>query len=186
MYRTTFKARSSNARYPEKIEAKWGAGATPADMTSTLVEPVTLSGDYETFGDLISPATSGIYHIGLHGISDADMYNLEVCMISVEAGINAGAPSRPTELAVTADDNGDYKATVSMKAPATDMSGATLSAIDRIELSRGETLVHTFTAPAPGAILTYDDILEQGGDYTYRAVAYKGEDAGPEPHRLPS
>ena len=180
MYRTTFKARSSNARYPEKIEAKWGAGATPADMTSTLVEPVTLSGDYETFGDLISPVTSGIYHIGLHGISDADMYNLEVCMISVEAGINAGAPSRPTELAVTADANGDYKATVSMKAPATDMSGAALSAIDRIELSRGETLVHTFTAPAPGAILTYDDILEQGGDYTYRAVAYKGEDAGPE------
>lgn len=180
LYRATFKARSSNSRYPEKIEAKWGAGATPADMTSTLVEPVTLSGDFETFGDFIAPATSGTYHIGLHGISDADMYNLEVCMISVETGINAGAPSRPTELTVTPDAGGDYKATVSLKAPTTDMSGSAISAIGRIELSRGETLVHTFTSPAPGAILTFDDILEQGGNYTYRAVAFKGEDAGPE------
>lgn len=179
-YRATFKARSSNARYPEKIEAKWGAGAAPADMTSTLVEPVTLSGEYETFGGFIAPAATGTYHIGLHGISAADMYNLEVCMISVEAGISAGAPSRPTELAVTADANGDYKVAVSLKAPATDMSGAALSAIDRIEISRGEALVHTFTAPAPGALLTFDDILEQGGDHTYRAVAFKGEEAGPE------
>ena len=66
VYQATFKAHSSNARFPEAIEAKWGAGNTVADMTNTLVEPTTLSGDYETLGGFIKPAVSGVYYLGLH------------------------------------------------------------------------------------------------------------------------
>lgn len=177
LYYTTFKAHSSNARYPEKIEAKWGAGNTVADMTDVLVEPTTLSGDYETLGGFICPAVSGIYHVGLHGVSDADMYNLEVCEIRVEAGISGGAPETPKELSVTAAPNGEYKATVSLKAPETDLAGNALTTIDRIELSRDGVLIHTFTAPAAGETLTCEDVLETGGDYVYAAVAFIGTDA---------
>lgn len=177
VYHATFKAHSSNARYPETIEAKWGAGNTVADMTNTLVEPATLSGDYETLGGFIKPAVSGVYHLGLHGISEADMYNLEVCEIKIEAGLDAGVPQAPVDLTVTADAAGEYKATVSLTAPETDISGSALTSIDRIELSRGGTTVHTFASPAPGERLTYNDVLEAGGDYVYSAVAVNGSGA---------
>lgn len=180
LYRTTFKARSSNARYPEKIEARWGKGATAADMTGKLVDPVTLSGEYETFGDFIVPEESGNYYIGLHGISDPDMYNLEVCEITVESGINAGAPARPEQMTATADPDGEYVATLSLKAPSVDMAGKAIDRLDKIEISRGDILVKTFDNPAPGAALTFDDTLGKGGDYTYTAVAFKDGCAGAE------
>ncbi|WP_295730529.1 choice-of-anchor J domain-containing protein [uncultured Muribaculum sp.] len=180
VYRATFKARSSNARYPEKIEARWGNGATVADMTGKLVDPVTLSGEYETFGDFIAPTESGIYHVGLHGISDANMFNLEVCEITVESGINAGAPARPEEMTATADPDGEYIATLSVKAPSADMAGNSIDRLDKIEISRGDILVKTFDNPVPGAVLTFDDTLETGGDHTYRAVAFKDGNAGAE------
>lgn len=177
VYHATFKAHSSNARYPETIEAKWGAGNAVADMTNTLVEATTLSGDYETLGGFIKPSVSGIYHLGLHGISEADMYNLEVCEIKVEAGLDAGVPQMPGDLTVTADATGEYKATVSLTAPKTDISGGVLTSIDRIELSRDGATVHTFAAPTPGETLTYDDVLEAGGDHVYSAVAVNASGA---------
>lgn len=177
VYHATFKAHSSNARYPETIEAKWGAGNAVADMTNTLVEATTLSGDYETLGGFIKPSVSGIYHLGLHGISEADMYNLEVCEITVEAGLDAGVPQMPGDLTVTADATGEYKATVSLTAPKTDISGGVLTSIDRIELNRDGATVHTFAAPTPGETLTYDDVLEAGGDHVYSAVAVNASGA---------
>lgn len=177
VYYTTFKAHSSNERYPEAIEAKWGAGNTVADMTNTLVEATTLPGDYQTLGGFIVPATSGIYHLGIHGVSEADMYNLEVSEVKIEAGLNAGAPQSPENLSVAADANGEYKATVTLTAPSADLAGNALTAIDKVELTRGDVLIHTFTAPAPGEQLTYNDVLEAGGDYVYSAVAFKGSDA---------
>ncbi len=178
MYYATFKARSSNDRYPEKIEAKWGAGSGVADMTNPLVAPTTLGGEYQTLGGFIKPSVSGVYHLGLHGVSDADMYYLEVGGITVEEGINGDAPGRPEELVVTADPNGEYKAVVSLKAPSKDMSGNAIPALDKIELRRGEALVKTFENPVPGGQLTYEDVLENGGEYVYSAVASKGNDVG--------
>ena len=178
VYYASFKAHSSNARYPEKIEAKWGAGNSVADMTNTLVEPTTLSGDYETLGGFIMPAVSGTYHVGLHGISAADMYNLEVCEIKIDEGISANAPEAPTDLAVTPAALGEYKATIRLKAPVKNMAGQDLTAIDKIELTRNGVNVHTFANPAPGEELTYDDILEASGDYTYSAYAVNGADEG--------
>lgn len=178
MYYASFKARSSNPRYPEKIEAKWGAGTTVADMTNCLVEPTILGGDFVALGGFIIPSVSGTYHLGLHGVSDADMYNLEVCEITVEEGISAGAPAHPDELTVTPSPDGEYRATVSLKAPLLDMAGNAISSIDRIELSRGDLLIKTFDNPAPGALLTYEDEFEAGGEYVYSAVAYSGANAG--------
>lgn len=178
VYHATFKARCSNERYPEIIEAKWGVGNTVADMTDVLVDPTTLSGEYKELGGFIKPSVSGIYHLGLHGISEANMFNLEVCEIKVESGLNAGAPQAPENLLVTADANGEYKATVSLTAPKTDLSGNTITSIDKIELSRDGAVIHTFDNPATGGQLTYDDILEKGGDYVYSAVAVNGNGSG--------
>ena len=178
MYYVTFKAHSYNERYPEKIEAKWGAGAAVADMTNDLVAPTTLGVEYETLGGFVTPSVSGIYHVGLHGISDANMFYLEVCEFAVAAGINGNAPASPGELTVTPDPAGDYKAAISLKAPSTDMSGNAISSLDKIELRRGDVLIKTFDNPATGATLTYDDVLETGGDYVYSAVAFKGDVGG--------
>lgn len=178
MYYASFKARSSNPRYPEKIEAKWGAGTAVADMTNDLVEPTTLGGDFVTLGGFIKPTASGTYHLGLHGVSDADMYNLEVCEIMVEDGISAGAPAHPDELTVTPSPDGEYKATVSLKAPLLDMAGNAVASVDKIELSRGGLLIKTFENPAPGSLLTYEDELEAGGEFVYSAVAYCGASVG--------
>ncbi len=178
-YRLTFLARSSNDRYPEKIEAAWGNAPTAAAMTDIIVEPTTLPGEYLELGGYIRPTADGTYHVGLHGISAADMYYLEVASIAVADGISNNAPAEPADFTVVPDFTAGYKATISMKAPVNSMSGAAIDKIDKIELRRGETIINTFTAPAPGAVLTYDDTIDAPADYTYSAVAYIGNDAGP-------
>lgn len=178
-YRVSFKARCSRSSYPEKIEAKWGTAPTAQAMTNILLEPTVINNEeYRTFEGTIQPSVSGKYYIGIHGISDPDMYYLEVDDISVDSPISMSAPAKCTDLKITPDANGEYKALISFKAPATDMSGKTLSALDKIELYRGETLIHTFTAPKPGETLTFDDSTAQSGDCTYSVIAFADNNAG--------
>ncbi len=178
-YRITFKARSYNSSYPEKLEAKWGDAPAASAMTNTLVETTVLPTQYQELGGYIFPETDGNYFLGIHGVSDADMYYLEVDDITVADGISTSAPSQPTDLTAVADTRNGYKATITLKAPSTSMTGTGITSIDKIELRRGDILIHTFNAPAPGSQQSFEDTADAPGDYTYSAIAYIGDEAGP-------
>lgn len=177
-YYASFKAKNGQSRYSERVAACWGDQATAEAMTNVLVEPTNLTGtEYVELGGYITPSATGTYYLGIHGCSDADLYYLYVDDISVAAGVSGDAPAAPADMAVVPDPDGEYKATVKLTAPTTTLGGAALASLTRIDLYRGETLVHTFEAPAVGAELSFNDQLTEGGTYTYTARPFndKGE-----------
>lgn len=181
LYKVTFEANANGASYPERVEAKWGTAATAAGMTNDLVPPTVLAGETPVeLGNFIVPATDDIYYVGIHGISDADMFYLYVDNFSVGAAAAATIPGKATDLTVTPDPNCELKATVAFKAPAVDMAGNALTSITKIEVSRDGSNVKTFENPAPGAALSFTDTPTATGTYTYTVVASNEDGAGAE------
>ena len=181
LYKVTFEASSNGTSFPERIEAKWGTMASAAGMTETLVPATVLSSSvYVELGDYIVPTADGTYYIGLHGISDADMYYLYVRNLSISAPMAATVPAAATDLAITPDADGALKATVTVKAPTLDMKGDALSAISKVEVARDGVVVKTFDAPSAGATLTFEDTPSAAGTYTYTVVASNADGSGPE------
>lgn len=157
----------------ERFELKIGRAATAEAMTETLIEPTDLNkvGDPVRYDvDFTAPAT-GRYYIGLHGISPRFQFSLQTQGISISEGQTAEKPGAGL-LTATPDPNGDYKVTLGMTAPDKDLSGKPLSDIVKSELYRGQTLVHTRTAPAPGSSWTYTDNVGSAGEVTYTFVSY--------------
>lgn len=180
-YELSFTAHAQSTTYPERLEVCYGTSANVEDLTNVILPPTTinaLSAAPQEFSEMISPATDGIYFIGFHGISDADEYYLYLNDIQIAAGVSALAPGLATNLVATPDATGALKCTVSFNAPDKTMQGGTLSSLTKVELYRGETLINTFTAPAPGAALSYTDNLTTGGNVTYTVVGYNAEGAG--------
>ncbi len=180
-YPVSFDTYCNGSSFPERIEVKWGNGTTVAAMTNTLMEATVVNTKSDApihFEGFISPTTSGTYSIGFHGISDEDMYYLYVDNIAVGEGVSASAPGMVENLTATPDPTGAYSATIAMKAPSKTLAGNALSAIDKVELLRGETVIKTFNAPAPGAALNFTDNVGQAGTVTYTAVAYNSSGKG--------
>lgn len=178
-YKVSFKAHANSSTFPERIEVKWGDSNTAAGMANVLVEPTVLSsGTAEEFVCFITPQANGTYYVGFHGISDADMFYLYIDDIEIAAGVVATAPAAPTNLVVTPGANGAKTAAISFNAPAVDFAGNALASLEKVELYRGEELIHTFDAPAVGAELTYTDNLPADGDYTYSVAGYNADGKG--------
>lgn len=58
-----------------------------------------------------------MYYIGIHGISEANRYNLYVYGYSIEAPAAAAGPAAPEALTLVPDANGAFRVQVSVKAP---------------------------------------------------------------------
>ncbi len=179
-YKVTFYARNNGSSYPERIEAKWGASATAAGMTEELVPATDLTtGKFIELSGFVTPQTAGTYYIGIHGISDADSYYLYVDDLTIAEGMAATAPGDASDVNIVPDANGEYKAAVSFKAPAVDFSGAALTAnLTKVEVSRDGNVIKTFTDVAPGAALSFDDVLTAGGTVTYAFQGFNATGAG--------
>ncbi|MDE6109177.1 MAG: choice-of-anchor J domain-containing protein, partial [Muribaculaceae bacterium] len=181
LYSVQFKAHASGVAYAERVEAKWGTDATVAAMTRDLVPPTDLtSADPMTVGNLIVPAADGLYYFGIHGISDPDKFYLYIDDFEVSAPRAATIPAAATGFKVTPAVNGDIKASVAFTTPTLDMAGNALSGLTKVELSRNGAVIKTWTAPATGAALSYDDEPEEGGNTTYSVVACNEDGAGAE------
>lgn len=179
-YRVSFKAAANSSRYAERIEAKWGTEATVAGMTNDLVSPTDLkSNTFVELGDYIVPATSGIYYVGIHGISDANMYYLYVDDLAIAAASAATAPGAATNLTVVPDPDGAYKATITFNAPAVDLANATLGSLTKVELRRNGQVIKTFENPATGDPLSHiDDKLTETGNATYTVQGFNNDGDG--------
>lgn len=181
VYDVTFTAHANGSQYPERLEVKYGASATVAGMTGTLFEPIVLnSGVPAQFEAELVATESGVYHIGFHGISDANMYELYVGSLKVSEGSSVAVPGGATELQVTPDLTGKLKANVSFRAPDKTFTGADLESLDRVELLRDGKIIHTFSPVAPGDAVSFDDVLESAGDVTYTVIGYNSFGKGAE------
>lgn len=91
------------------MEIKIGKAATAEAMTQTIAEPIEVS-NYDDAGEdyeiLFSVADDGVYYVGVHAISDADMDRLTLNTLAVGIGPMPTSPASP-ELEVTADAKGE-------------------------------------------------------------------------------
>ncbi len=84
-YGVRFFYRSSGATFPEKMEVKWGSTASSAGMTNGPIfdNSNIINTEMKQAIATFTPGSSGIYYVGFHGYSAADMYYLVVDDVTV-------------------------------------------------------------------------------------------------------
>lgn len=171
-YRVSFKARSNSASYAERLEVKYGTSSAIEAMTGTILEPTILPTIWEngTYSVVIMPENTTPFILGFHAISDKDMMYLDIDDIVIEAGPSLVTPSAPTDIAVTPDADGDFKVSISVKAPVNDISGAPLTENVDLYISRGNEVIKEVNV-APGATVNAEDVLSTDGNVTYSFYA---------------
>lgn len=182
LYPVEFEVGSYNDLYTETFEMKGGTGLTFGSLTDVIAEPTAVNTTedqrYRLKGYFLAPAT-GKYYVGLHAMTAARTYNAKGYSFSVGAGLASTSPEGVSDLSITSDpDVVPPTAVIIFKAPATDVNGAPLASLTKIEIARNGEVVKTFDNPAPGAELTYSDIVPENGDYTYTLTASNDTGAG--------
>ena len=77
-----------------------------------------------------------------------------------------------TDLSVAPGERGALTATITLRTPELTIDQQPLSELSKVELFRDNHLIHTFDAPAPGTMLTYNDTEGiTNGSHLYKAVA---------------
>lgn len=173
LYQLTLLVRSANDFFPERFEAKIGTAPTAEAMTTTLIEPTELTtGFNEEYITSINIENTGIYYIGIHGISDADQFFLYVDKVSIAAGVSTQAPAAVKDFKVTPNYDGLAEATLTFTTPTTDIKGDNLSSISKIEITRDDEVVMTSKNPSVGSIVNWVDTKVNKGDRKYSVVCY--------------
>lgn len=175
---------SSKWKDPETFEIKMGQGTDVEDMTTVIMEPLTIESDDHSKPDIIrthefyvTVPADGIYNIGIHAISEPQMARLELHYIAVtEAGL-ATAPAAPSDLKVTPGANGTLNAQVEFTAPSTAINGSAISSLDKAEIWVNGELAKTVNAPAPGAKIS-ENVPTIQGDNTVMVKAYNQDGQG--------
>lgn len=178
VYTFGFGAYASNASKPERVAVYAGASPTAESLTTTVLAPMTVaSTETQHFEGVFVPKTSGVYYFAIKACSPAGAGNLYVSTLSVSAPSTAAVPAAVGSLAVQPGDYGALTATVSFLAPATDMAGNALAAIDRIEISLDGVLAKTVQA-TPGAQVSETLAVTEAGRHEIAVTAFNAHGAG--------
>lgn len=129
--------------------------------------------------DLVAE-TTGNYYAGFHVTSARKQFYLMITDIMVDEIPDDNAPAAVGSLVAVAAERGAMQAEVSFVVPGKTVSGAPLTAVDRVDIFRGNDTEaeKTFVTPAPGEKLVWTDNEPAAGFNTYRVVAYAGASAG--------
>jgi hypothetical protein len=178
MYNFSVELEAYMASYPERAEIFMGTAPTAAAMTSAIYPAADIT-DLTTVSEYVTVPADGVYYFGIHGISDADMYYLFADNLSISSPMSVNAPSAVTDIVVAPDATGALSANISFNAPLLNMAGTgNVSAITKIDVFRGETLVKTFNNPTPGEALSFSDAVTEAGRYVYTFVPYNENGEG--------
>ncbi len=165
--------------YTERYAVAYGEGSDPTAY-ATLVPPTDIA-PAATASDLTQSLTvsrTGDYRFAFHALSPAGYMGLALDNISVTLAALATAPDSVTALTATAAPEGKRSVSLSAKAPTRTVAGQPLTTLKAVELRRGDELIHTFTAPEPGAALTYTDDAAAQGFNTYTLTPVNADGAG--------
>ena len=180
-YSVIVTAYAGMAKYPERFEVKVGKTASADAMTITAIQPTDVTvADVTDYDGTLKVNEEGNYIVGIHAISDADMFYLNVRSISIEAGPDENAPDAVTNLTVTPDAEGYTAATISFVAPTKNIGGQNLSGKITADIYRDNTLIKSLTNVTPGAKQTYDDTADDLtiGTHSYYVICSNGSGAG--------
>ncbi len=102
-YELRFYARQDSANGANaSIQAAYGSADTPAAMTNAIIPSTPLvNGDYQEFSEFFTPASSGIYYIGIKGKISGSPWYISLDDISVEEASGCLRPGALTVGTVT-------------------------------------------------------------------------------------
>ena len=172
-YRLVFEASVENEG-SERVEVMLGQQPTAGALSRQLMGKTAVSSTVgQQYTTVFTVSSSGTYHIGLHSSTTGDPFSnrLYVQSLSVEETVNQNVPAAVSDLSATAAADGQLAATVSCRAPLLNVGGGPLTQLTAVRLYRDGQLVHTFSSPAAGEQLSYDDTALSNGSHTYRATA---------------
>lgn len=122
-------------KYPERFEVKIGAAPTVDAMTQTVIGvtdvdiPIVTVGGEVTYGSEFMVPDAGKYYIGIHYMSDPDMYQLGLNNFKITTtDFTAQSPRAPGELTATAGAEGALNAEVTFTMPSANILGTAYAA----------------------------------------------------------
>lgn len=170
-YLYTLRFKLHTAGFTEKMRVAIGNDATVEAMSTEIMAPFQITDrNYTEFKCTFNPG-AGDKRIGFHHISDAESGNLFLDDIEVIRGASVKSPAVVEDLTVTPADKGALSCTVSFRAPSKCVDGSDLSSISRIVLYKGNKIIKSFSAPAPGATLSEAGIACDAGVNEFRVIA---------------
>lgn len=179
-YALSFDVKAQWADAPERVAVYVGTVPTADGLSTELLAPTTVSWDqYRTQDVYFVPENDDTYFFAIKGCSEADRFYLCVDNVSVSAPLQASSPAAPTELTVTAGNNGALTADITFTAPQVTISGTPLESIDYIEISREGNVIATLNT-APGEIGHYVDNTPVNGYNNYAVTAINRAGRGAE------
>lgn len=162
---------AGSSRYPERFEVLMGNEATVEGLTKQVIGATDLDiNDFVDYEQEVTVEEDGNYYFAVHAISDADMLNLKVRSITIEAGLDVTAPAAP-KLAVQPDPYGAHKAVVTVTAPRLAANGSTLSNIAKLVVYRDGKIIQTWENVQPEATKVFVD-YNVVGTHKYQAIPY--------------
>ncbi len=159
LYHVGIDAWAESDYNPERVEVKMGSAKTAAAMTTDAI-PATVvdwsSQDIQTLQSKgITVDADGYYYFGIHAISDANKYYLNVDNFFVDV-IAGDAPNAVTDLTVVPNEN-QIGVTVSFNAPATKINGDALDGNISVNILRDGNVIKTIDNVAAGSAQVFVD-----------------------------
>lgn len=172
LYAFEIEARNSGS-YAEKFEVKLGKAPTVEALTTTLIDTTTVTdNNFTAFpSDEFTVSEAGKYYIGIHSVSDADMYKLVIRNISVKNGVSGIRPDSVTKASFVADAQGGLNAVLSFTAPALDSKKNALEGDVNVILALNGEAIDTVATTA-GAEVIYPISVEEDGAYSVTLTPY--------------
>jgi hypothetical protein len=183
VYNVTYKAKIYES--PNTIVNKIYAGLSPDPEKQNILlgdMPNSTKSAYHVMATKLITADAGKYYIGFNSILShkSDYVTINLDSIAVTYLKSAKSPYVITNYKSQADVTGAVKTTLSFNAPAVDYQGNPLTELSKVDIYRGESSipVKTFSAPAPGAALSWEDDQPIHGINHYLIVATNSEGRG--------
>jgi hypothetical protein len=181
IYDFSVDIRGVTSDFIEKFEIYQGAEPTVEGMTKCVLPVTTVeTNEFTTYTKRIAATETGVYYIGIHGCSVANMGSIYVDNLSISAPSDGTMPAGVENLTAIPGANGDPKVALTFNAPSISKAELPLTSLDRIEVIRAGKTVKTFENPTPGEQLTFTDELPRTGLYSYSITAYNEFGAGDE------
>lgn len=155
----------------QRFEVKVGTYNDADGMKTLVIPPVDIySSTFSHHQGWFSPRATGLYYVGVHGISlsyNDSYYNyLFIDNIAVSAPKTGAEPGPVVVSSVTNDPDGTSKVLLCFQVPASDIAGNELSGPVKVVLTRdGKSLKEE--EYAPGTSLTFEDATAEEGEHLY-------------------
>lgn len=180
LYKVSVTSESEFAgNYPYNVGFYNGNGTAVGNLTNVVYEKERINdNDAQRHSAYFRPAADGENYVAVRCYG-YDIQYIAFRDLAVEAGPMLTAPSAPTDLALTAGENGSRKVDLSFKAPATDNEGNPVGQLTKIEIYADGTLAGTIENPSAGETLSYThNTPADRAVNLYKVIAYNAQGFG--------